>query len=99
MSTAKATEAGVGHTPKTPLQGMRFETIDEAQTCLDRWDTRWADTRIHGTTKRRVAAMSADEQPAPGALPLDRFAMTTSASARASRWLCRSRHGVLQRPF
>jgi hypothetical protein len=66
-------ESGIGHTQKTPLQGMRFETIEEAQADLDRWDTRWADTRIHGTTKRQVAAMFAEEQPALQALPLEPF--------------------------
>jgi hypothetical protein len=66
-------ESGIGHTQKTPLQGMRFETLEEAQTYLDRWDARWADTRIHGTTKRQVAAMFAEEQPALGSLPLEPF--------------------------
>jgi len=66
-------ESGIGHTQKTPLHGMRFETIEEAQTYLDRWDARWADTRIHGTTKRQVAAMFAEEQPALGPLPLEPF--------------------------
>jgi transposase len=66
-------ESGIGHTQKTPLQGMHFETLDEAQTYLDRWDARWADTRIHGTTKRQVAAMFAEEQPALGPLPLEPF--------------------------
>ena len=66
-------ESGIGHTQKTPLQGMRFETIDEAQDYLDRWDTRWADTRIHGTTKRQVVAMFAEEQPALQSLPLEPF--------------------------
>lgn len=45
-------EAGIGHTQKTPLQGQRFETIEAAQAYLDRWEAHWADTRIHGTTKR-----------------------------------------------
>ena len=40
---------------------------------LDRWETRWADTRIHGTTKRQVAAMFAEEQPALGTLPVEPF--------------------------
>jgi transposase len=66
-------EAGVGHTQKTPLRGLRFETLEEAQAYLDRWDARWADTRIHGTTKRQVAAMFAEEQPVLGALPLEPF--------------------------
>ena len=66
-------EAGVGHAQKTPLQGLRFETLDAAQAYLDRWETRWADTRIHGTTKRQVAAMFAEEVPALGPLPLEPF--------------------------
>jgi hypothetical protein len=66
-------ESGIGHTQKTPLRGLRFETIEEAQAYLDRWDARWADTRIHGTTKRQVAAMFAEEQPALQALPLEPF--------------------------
>ena len=64
-------EAGVGHAQKTPLKGLRFETIEAAQAYLDRWETRWADTRIHGTTKQQVAAMFAAEQPALGPLPLE----------------------------
>ena len=66
-------EAGVGHAKKTPLRGLRFESLDEAQAYLDRWETHWADTRIHGTTKRQVVAMFAEEQAALGALPLEPF--------------------------
>ena len=40
---------------------------------MDRWETRWADTRIHGTTKRQVAVMFAEEKPKLGALPLEPF--------------------------
>jgi transposase len=66
-------ESGVGHAQKTPLKGMRFENPEEAQTYLDHWETRWADTRIHGTTKRQVAAMFAEERPALLPLPLEPF--------------------------
>jgi transposase len=66
-------EAGIGHAKKTPLRGLRFESLDEAQAYLDRWEAHWADTRIHGTTKRQVAAMFAEEQPALGPLPLEPF--------------------------
>jgi hypothetical protein len=45
----------------------------EAQTYLDHWESRWADTRIHGTTKRQVAAMFAEEKPALQALPVEPF--------------------------
>jgi transposase len=66
-------ESGVGHAQKTPLKGLRFETIEEAQTYLDRWEERWADTRIHGTTKRQVAVMFAEEGPALLRLPVEPF--------------------------
>jgi transposase len=66
-------ESGVGHAQKTPLKGLRFESLDEAQSYLDRWEERWADTRIHGTTKRQVAAMFAEERPALQPLPLEPF--------------------------
>jgi Mu transposase-like protein len=66
-------ERGVGHTQRTPLQGQRFETIEAAQAYLDRWEDHWADTRIHGTTKRQVAVMFAEERPALGPLPLEPF--------------------------
>ena len=66
-------ESGVGHAQRTPLQGMRFESLEEAQAYLDRWEARWADTRIHGTTKRQVAAMFAEEQPHLLPLPAEPF--------------------------
>jgi transposase len=66
-------EAAVGHTQATPLKGLRFESLEAAQAYLDRWETRWADTRIHGTTKRQVAAMFAEERPALLPLPLEPF--------------------------
>ncbi|TMQ33146.1 MAG: IS21 family transposase [Planctomycetota bacterium] len=66
-------ESSVGHAQKTPLKGMHFESPEEAQTYLDQWETRWADTRIHGTTKRQVAAMFAEERPALLPLPVEPF--------------------------
>jgi transposase len=66
-------ESGVGHAQKTPLKGLRFESLDEAQAYLDQWESRWADTRIHGTTKRQVAAMFAEEKPSLLALPIEPF--------------------------
>jgi len=66
-------ESGIGHTQRTPLQGLRFETVEAAQAYLDRWDEHWADTRIHGTTKRQVAAMFAEERPTLRPLPVEPF--------------------------
>jgi transposase len=31
-------ESAVGHTQKTPLKGKRFESLEEAQAYLDRWE-------------------------------------------------------------
>jgi transposase len=66
-------ESGVGHAKRTPLKGLRFESLEEAQDYLDLWEQNWADTRIHGTTKRQVAAMFAEEKPALLPLPLEPF--------------------------
>jgi transposase len=66
-------ESSVGFAQKTPLAGQRFESIEEAQRHLDHWAERWADTRIHGTLKRQVAAMFAEERPALLPLPVEPF--------------------------
>jgi hypothetical protein len=65
-------ESAIAHT-QGALKGLRFDTLAEAQAYLDRWDARWADTRIHGTTKRQVAAMFAEERPALLPLPVEPF--------------------------
>jgi hypothetical protein len=59
-------ERGVDHALRA-LRGLRFEHPDAAKAYLDRWEERWADTRIHGTTKRQVAAMFAEEKPSSAA--------------------------------
>ncbi|MBK6696075.1 MAG: IS21 family transposase [Myxococcales bacterium] len=66
-------ESGIGHTQRTALKGLRFESLEDAQGHLDHWAARWADTRIHGTTKRQVAAMFAEEKPHLLALPVEPF--------------------------
>jgi transposase len=66
-------ESGVGHAKRTPLKGLRFESLTAAQAYLDHWEERWADTRIHGTTKRQVAAMFSEERATLLPLPLEPF--------------------------
>jgi len=65
-------ESSVNHAQRK-LRGLRFEGPEEAQAYLDRWETNWADTRIHGTTKRQVAAMFAEEKPHLLPLPAEPF--------------------------
>lgn len=66
-------ESSIGFAQKTPLKGRRFESFEEAQRHLDDWTGRWADTRIHGTTKRQVATMFEEERPALQTLPAQPF--------------------------
>jgi hypothetical protein len=66
-------ESGIAHAQKTPLKGKRFESLEEAQAYLDHWEESWADTRIHGRTKRQVSAMFAEEKPFLQPLPLEPF--------------------------
>jgi hypothetical protein len=90
-------ESSVGHAQKTPLKGLRFEGPEEAQAYLDRWEERWADTRIHGTTKRQVAAMFAEEKPALLPLPLGTVSLLPIWRENGtSGRLCRSRSRLLQ---
>jgi len=65
-------ESSVGYAQKT-LVGLRFESLKEAQAYIDRWEEHWADTRIHGTTKRQVSAMFAEERPHLLPLPAEPF--------------------------
>src|SRR5262249_57274489 len=58
-----------GPARRPQLKVVRFEALAAAQAYLDPWETRWADTRIHGTTKRQVAAMFAAERPRLQPLP------------------------------
>jgi len=66
-------ESSIGFAQKTPLAGVRFESIVEAQRHIDQWTERWADTRIHGTCKRQVAEMFAEERPSLLPLPAEPF--------------------------
>jgi hypothetical protein len=66
-------ESGVNHAQMTPWKGKKFESLEETQAYLDHWEERWADKRIHGRTKRQVAAMFAEEKPHLQTLPLEPF--------------------------
>jgi hypothetical protein len=52
---------------------IRIERGKSSRRSTTRTDARWADTRIHGTTKRQVAAMFAAERPALLPLPVEPF--------------------------
>lgn len=66
-------ESAVGHTQSTALKGRQFESIEAQNAHLLHWNERWAFTRIHGTTKRQVREMFAEERPALAPLAATRF--------------------------
>jgi len=74
-------ESGVGHAQKTPLKGLRFESVEAAQAYLDRWETNWADGRIYGSTKRQVARCLPTRNRTSASCRSSRFATTSTTSA------------------
>ena len=65
-----AVESAIGHTQATALMGKRFESLEEQNEFLEHWETRWAATRIHATTRRQVEEMFQEERAHLKALPL-----------------------------
>ena len=63
-------ERGVGYVRNNALKGPRFESVGAENRHLAHWETHVADTRIHGTTCKQVAALFEEErthlQPLPG---------------------------------
>jgi hypothetical protein len=66
-------ECAIKHTQSTALAGRTFESIDEQNEFLMWWEERWAAPRIHGSTKRQVSTMFAEEKPALQQLPSENF--------------------------
>ena len=70
-------ENAIGHTQSTALKGRRFETIDEQNTFLEHWETKWAASRIHGAERRQVQAMFEEERAHLQPLPITGMAYFT----------------------
>jgi transposase len=66
-------ENAIQHTQNTALKGLKFESIEAQNEHLARWEANWAAPRIHGSKKRQVLAMFAEEQPYLRPLPAQRF--------------------------
>jgi transposase len=67
-------ESGVKYAKNNALKGRTFSSLTEQNDFLLDWETRIADTRIHGTTKRQIRLQYEQiERPALLPLPLDRF--------------------------
>ena len=66
-------ENAIQHTQGTALKGLRFESLDEQNQHLMRWEEKWAAQRIHGRAKRQVEAMFQEEKPHLQILPVSSF--------------------------
>jgi transposase len=67
-------ERGVGYVKSNALQGRTFASLDEQNQFLSDWERTVADTRVHGTTRRRVGTLfTEEEQAALLPLPPSRF--------------------------
>ena len=67
-------ESGVKYVKRNALAGRTFGSLAEQNDFLLDWETRIADRRIHGTTKRQVAKLFQEsERGALLPLPPDRF--------------------------
>ncbi len=65
-------ERGVGYVRANALKGRRFKSLAEENLFLSYWESSVADKRIHGTTRKQVAASFSEErahlQPLPQSL-------------------------------
>jgi len=68
-----AVERQIRYTQDTALKGRQFESIEEQNEHLARWEQNWAAMRIHGRKKRQVLAMFLEEKPHLLPLPLEPF--------------------------
>ena len=66
-------ERGIGYLKSNALRGRTFPSLSAHNEFLRQWERTVADVRIHGTTRKQVAALFAQEQKALLPLPPDLF--------------------------
>jgi hypothetical protein len=67
------TERGNGYLKDNGLRGRTFQSLASENEFLRHWEKTVADVRIHGTTRKQVAALFSQEQQALLPLPPDLF--------------------------
>jgi transposase len=79
-------EAGVKYVKNNGLKGRTFASLEEQNRFLENWEAGVADKRIHGTTKRQVAAVFAEsERSSLLPRPLERFACFQEGRRQVNR--------------
>jgi transposase len=66
-------ERGIGYLKSNALRGRTFPSLSAHNEFLRHWEKTVADVRIHGTTRKQVAALFAQEQKALLPLPPNLF--------------------------
>ena len=66
-------ERGLAYLRSNALKGRRFQSLAEENLFLQHWESSVADKRIHGTTRKQVAACFEEERPHLQPLPVSLF--------------------------
>lgn len=88
-------EAAVKYAQNNALRGRVFTSLSEQNEFLNDWETRVANTRIHGTTRQQVAARFELEKPHLRVLPPSLFPVFSEAR----RTVHRDGHIELQKAY
>ena len=89
-------ERGIGYVKDNALKGRTFCSLQEQNQHLLNWETRTADTRIHGTTRKQVGKLFREEEKSSLLpLPAGRF----PCFAEAKRSVHRDGHIEVQKSY
>ena len=78
-------ERGVAYLRANALKGRRFKSLAEENLFLEHWESQVADKRIHGTTRKQVAACFEQEGPSLQPLPDSLFPSFQEAKRNVHR--------------
>lgn len=78
-------ERGVGYAKNNALKGRKFASLAEENTHLLHWEVQVADKRVHGATRRQVAAMFEEERNSLAPLPASVYESYQEGRRRVQR--------------
>ena len=78
-------ERGVGYAKNNALKGRQFASLGEQNAHLQHWEEQVADQRVHGTTRRQVAAVFEEERKSLGPLPASLYESYQEGRRRVHR--------------
>ena len=88
-------ESGVKYVSSNALKGKVYQSISQENEALQHWEAHVADLRIHGTTKKQVKALFAEQRPALLPLPPTAFPFFHEAQ----RAVHRDAHGEVDKAY